>query len=69
MFERRRAHRTHTSGIAARVKPGHRVDVVDVSVGGALLESGERTPEEEVEISLQQEAVRHALERLPERER
>ena len=36
---------------------------------GALLESGERTPEEEVEISLRQDAVRHALERLPERER
>jgi PilZ domain len=40
MVERRRAHRTHTSGIAARVKPGHRVHVVDVSVAGALLESG-----------------------------
>ncbi len=36
---------------------------------GALLESGERTPEEEVEISLRQDAVRHALDRLPERER
>ena len=36
---------------------------------GALIESGERSPEEEVEISLQQDAVRNALERLPERER
>jgi RNA polymerase primary sigma factor len=36
---------------------------------GALLESGDRTPEEEVEISLRQDAVRHALDRLPERER
>ena len=36
---------------------------------GALLESGERTPDEEVEISLRQDAVRHALDRLPERER
>ncbi|MBV8735354.1 MAG: sigma-70 family RNA polymerase sigma factor [Solirubrobacterales bacterium] len=36
---------------------------------GALLESGELTPEEEVEISLRQDAVRHALDRLPERER
>jgi RNA polymerase primary sigma factor len=35
---------------------------------GALLESGERTPEEEVEISLRQDAVRHALDRLPQRE-
>jgi RNA polymerase primary sigma factor len=36
---------------------------------GALLESGERSPEEEVEISLRSDAVRHALDRLPERER
>src|SRR5215510_5243218 len=39
MSERRRAHRTEGGGIAARVKPGHRVHVVDVSVDGALLES------------------------------
>jgi RNA polymerase primary sigma factor len=36
---------------------------------GSLIESGDRSPEEEVEILLQQDAVRHALERLPERER
>jgi RNA polymerase primary sigma factor len=36
---------------------------------GALIESGEPTPDEEVEIALQQDAVRNALERLPERER
>src|SRR5947208_2097820 len=36
---------------------------------GALIPSGERSPEEEVEISLQQDAVRTALDRLPERER
>jgi RNA polymerase primary sigma factor len=36
---------------------------------GALIESGERGPDEEVEISLRQDAVRTALERLPERER
>jgi RNA polymerase primary sigma factor len=36
---------------------------------GALIESGERRPDEEVEISLRQDAVRSALERLPERER
>ena len=40
MSERRRTHRTEGNGIAARVRPGHRVHVVDVSVGGALLESG-----------------------------
>jgi len=36
---------------------------------GALIPSGERSPEEEVEIALQQDAVRAALDRLPERER
>src|SRR5437764_1475351 len=36
---------------------------------GALIPSGERSPEEEVEIALQQDAVRSALDRLPERER
>ena len=36
---------------------------------GALLPSDERPPEEEVELSLRRDAVRVALERLPERER
>jgi RNA polymerase primary sigma factor len=36
---------------------------------GALLSSGELTPEEEVEISLREDALRRALDRLPERER
>ena len=36
---------------------------------GALIPSGERSPEEEVEIALQQDAVRSALDQLPERER
>jgi RNA polymerase primary sigma factor len=36
---------------------------------GALLASGERTPDEEVEISLREDALYQALERLPERER
>jgi RNA polymerase primary sigma factor len=36
---------------------------------GALIESGERAPDEQVEISLREDAVRSALERLPERER
>ncbi len=36
---------------------------------GSLLASGELTPEEEVEISLREDALRRALERLPERER
>ena len=36
---------------------------------GALLASDERGPEEEVEIALRGDALRRALERLPERER
>jgi RNA polymerase primary sigma factor len=36
---------------------------------GSLLPSGERGPEEEVEISLRGDALRRALERLPARER
>jgi RNA polymerase primary sigma factor len=36
---------------------------------GALLDSGQLTPDEEVEISLREDALRKALERLPERER
>ncbi|MBV9804982.1 MAG: sigma-70 family RNA polymerase sigma factor [Solirubrobacterales bacterium] len=36
---------------------------------GALLASDERTPEEEVDIVLREDALRRALEQLPERER
>jgi RNA polymerase primary sigma factor len=36
---------------------------------GSLLPSNEARPDEEVEISLREEALRRALERLPERER
>lgn len=39
MSERRRANRTRGGGLAARVRPGHRVHVVDVSESGALLEA------------------------------
>jgi len=39
MSERRRTRRTHAAGISARVRPGYRVHVVDVSAGGALLEA------------------------------
>ena len=41
----------------------------DDSTLGALLASGERGPEEELEIALRGEALRSALERLPEPER
>ncbi len=36
---------------------------------GALMPSGDRGPEEEVDISLRQDALNRALDRLPERER
>jgi RNA polymerase primary sigma factor len=36
---------------------------------GALLASGERGPEEEVDISLREDALRRAIEHLPEQER
>ncbi len=36
---------------------------------GALMASEDRGPEEEVDISLREDALRRALERLPERER
>ena len=39
MSERRRAKRTHAHGIVARVRPGDRVCVLDLSSGGALLEA------------------------------
>jgi PilZ domain len=39
MSDRRRSPRTRSSGLAARVRPGHRVQVVDVSAGGALLDA------------------------------
>ena len=39
MSERRRTQRTRAGGWAARVRPGHRVHIVDMSAGGALLEA------------------------------
>jgi hypothetical protein len=39
MSERRRAGRQRPDGLLARVRPGHTVQVVDVSAGGALLEA------------------------------
>lgn len=39
MSERRRTQRTGADGLVARVRPGYRVLVVDVSVGGALIEA------------------------------
>src|SRR4029079_3094046 len=40
MSERRRAQRMRASGLAARVRPGHTVRIVNVSTAGALLEAG-----------------------------
>jgi hypothetical protein len=39
MTERRRTERKRSSGLSARVRPGDRVAVIDVSDGGALLEA------------------------------
>ena len=39
MCERRRAPRSRPPGLAARIRPGHRVMVVDVSASGALLDA------------------------------
>ena len=39
MSVRRRASRSHAGGLSARVRPGHHVQVVDVSTGGALFEA------------------------------
>jgi len=39
MPDRRRAPRNRSEGLTARVRPGHRVAVVNVSAGGALLEA------------------------------
>ena len=39
MSERRRALRTRPRGLAARIRPGHRVHLVNVSADGALLQA------------------------------
>src|SRR5262245_25396492 len=39
MSERRRCRRTRGNGLVARVRPGYRVAIVDVSAGGALIEA------------------------------
>jgi hypothetical protein len=39
MSERRRAARSRPQGLSARIRPGHRVMVVDVSAEGVLLDA------------------------------
>jgi len=39
MPDRRRAPRSRPHGLAARIRPGHRVTVVNVSADGALLDA------------------------------
>jgi hypothetical protein len=59
MSERRRAHRTHGSGISARVRPGHRVHLVDVSAAGALLEAARPLrPGADVEVQFERAGCR-----------
>jgi len=60
MSERRRAGRRRPDGLLARVRPGHRVVVVDVSAGGALLEAARPLrPGADVEVQFE-----HANQRL-----
>jgi len=59
MSERRQARRTHGGGLAARVRPGHRVQVVDVSARGALLEAGRPLrPGSQVEVQFERADAR-----------
>ena len=59
MSERRRALRTRASGLSARVRPGHRVQVVDVSTGGALLEAARPLrPGADVEVQFERADIR-----------
>jgi|SRR5215471_12537883 len=54
MSERRRAQRTRGDGYAVRVRPGHRVHVVDVSARGALLEAARPLrPGADVEVQIE----------------
>jgi len=39
MSERRLSPRTRAGGVGARIRPGHRVLVVNISAGGALLDA------------------------------
>src|ERR1043165_4461083 len=39
MSERRRQPRIRTTGLSARVRPGHRAEVIDLSPAGVLLEA------------------------------
>jgi hypothetical protein len=56
MSERRRAKRTRAHGIVARVRPGYRVSVLDVSSGGALLEAGRPLrPGADVEVQFERD--------------
>jgi len=59
MSERRRARRTHGGWLSARVRPGYRVHIVDVSTGGALLEAGRALrPGADVEIQFERAEAR-----------
>jgi len=42
--ERRRQPRVSASGVRARIRTGHRLVVIDVSAGGALVEAGQPLP-------------------------
>jgi len=59
MSERRRTCRAPAAEISARVRPGHRVHVVDVSAGGALLEAAQPLrPGADVEVQFERAGER-----------
>ena len=59
MSERRRTRRTHGGWLSARVRPGYRVQVVDVSTGGALLEAARPLrPGADVEVQFERADAR-----------
>jgi hypothetical protein len=60
--ERRREARVTPSGVRARVRPGHRLVVVDVSSAGALVEAGcQLRPGSRVDVHLENDARRQMV--------
>ena len=60
--DRRREARVRTSLVRARVRPGHRVVVVDVSCTGALVEAGcQLRPGSHVDVHLENDHRRQVV--------
>jgi PilZ domain-containing protein len=57
--ERRRERRTPARNMQARVRPGHRLVIIDLSAGGALVEGGKPLrPGSHIELHLESERWR-----------